>query len=225
MPEITALRSQLTQFCHRLYERDLVGSTEGNASVKIDLQRILITPSGSSLGYIEPDDLVIISMDGRQLSGEKKPSSEYRLHLGVYQHRWDIGAICHAHPVAATACGVAGIALDQPILAEIISAFGIVPLVEYGTPGTPEVFEKMVDLVERYDAYLLKNHGAVTLGATLEEAFNKMEMVERCARVTIAANLLGSTNELPAEMILKLPGLNILERQFHPDRSERDYSK
>jgi len=225
MPEITTLRSQLTEFCHRLYERDLVGSTEGNASIKIDLHRILITPSGSNLGYIEPDDLVIISTDGRQLSGTRRPSSEYLLHLGIYQHRWDIGAICHAHPVAATACAVAGLALDQPILPEIISTFGIIPLVEYGTPGTAEVFEKMVDLVDRYDAYLLKNHGAVTLGATLKEAFNKMEMVERCARVVIAANLLGNIRELPDEIIQKLPGFDILKSQRHPDLSEKDYSK
>jgi L-fuculose-phosphate aldolase len=225
MPEIAAYRCQLAEFCHRLYERDLVGSTEGNVSLKIDLQRILITPSGSNLGYLEPDDLVIISMDGRQLSGERKPSSEYQLHLGVYQHRWDIGAICHAHPVAATACGVAGIALDQPILAEIISTFGMVPLVEYGTPGTPDVFEKMTDLVDRYDAFLLKNHGALTLGSTLEKAFNNMEMVERCARVTIAANLLGNAQELPTEMIRKLPGFDLIESQLYRGGKERDYSK
>jgi len=224
MPEIEILRSQLTEFCHRLYERDLVGSTEGNASVKIDLHRILTTPSGSNLGYVAPDDLVIISTDGHQLAGDKRPSSEYLLHLGIYKHRWDVGAICHAHPVAATACAVAGLALDQPILPEIISTFGIIPLVEYGTPGTPEVFEKMVDLVDRYDAFLLKNHGAVTLGTTLEEAFNKMEMVERCARVIIAANLLGNIRELPDEIIQKLPGFDIFESQFRPDRNEKDYS-
>ena len=225
MPEITILRSQLTKFCHRLYQRDLVGSTEGNASVKIDLNSILITPSGSNLGYINPDDLVIISMDGRQLAGDKRPSSEFLLHIGIYQHRRDVGAICHAHPIAATVCAVAGLALDQPILPEIISTFGIIPLVEYGTPGTPEVFEQMVDLVDRHDAFLLKNHGAVTLGSNLKEAFNKMEMVERCARVIIAANLLGNIKELPDEIIQKLPGFDILESQFCPDRNEKDYSR
>jgi L-fuculose-phosphate aldolase len=225
MPEITTLRSQLTEFCHRLYERDLVGSTEGNASVKIDLHRILITPSGSNLGYVEPDDLVIISTDGRQLAGDRRPSSEYLLHLGIYQHRWDIGAICHAHPIAATACAVTGLALDQPILPEIISTFGIIPLVEYGTPGTSEVFEQMVDLIDRYDAYLLKNHGAVALGATLEEAFNKMEMVERCARVVIAANLLGNIKQLPDEIIQKLPEFDILERRLHSEGNKKDYSR
>ncbi|MCP4583019.1 MAG: class II aldolase/adducin family protein [candidate division Zixibacteria bacterium] len=222
MPDIDSLRSQLTEFCQRLYDRDLVGSTEGNASVKIDLHRFLITPTGSNLGYLEQDDPVILSMEGKQLTGDKAPSSEYHLHLGIYQHRWDIQAICHAHPIAATACATAGVALDQPILPEIISTFGIIPLVDYGTPGTPELFEKMVDLVGRYDAFLLKSHGVVTLGANLDEAFNRMEMVERCARVIITANLIGNIRQLPEEIVQKLPGFEVLNGQFQTGNSGKD---
>jgi len=225
VPDIDTLRARLTEFCHRLYQRDLVGSTEGNASVKIDLNRFLITPTGSNLGYIEPEDSVILSTGGKRLAGDKAPSSEYHLHLGIYQHRWDIAAVCHAHPIAATACATSGIALDRPILPEVISTFGIIPLVDYGTPGTLELFDKMADLVGRYDAFLLKSHGVVTLGADLDDAFNKMEMVERCARIIITAKLLGNIQQLPEEIVRKLPGFEVLESQLQPGDRGKDYSR
>ena len=212
-PEIDLMRKRLADFCHRLYKRDLVGGTEGNASVKIDLDKIMITPTGSNLGYIEPEDPVIITMDGKIWDNGRAPSSEYGMHLGIYKNRWDIGAICHAHPIAATACATAGIPLDQPVLPEIISTFGTIPIVEYGAPGTPELFDKMVGLVESHDAFLLESHGVVTLGIDLNEAFNRLEMVERCARIIITANLIGGVRQLPDDLINKLAGIDYSESQ------------
>jgi len=201
------LARQLVSYSKLLYERNLVGGCEGNVSVRIDRKSILITPTSKSLRSLKTTDLVELSLSGKKLSGRQTPSSEYRLHLDIYQNRRDIGAVCHAHPLYATAFAVAGLAMEEPILPEIIVTFGAVPLIEYGTPGTDEIFEQMRDKIDRHDAFLLKNHGVVTIGQTLDEAFNRMEMVERSAQILAGARQLGTPWVLPGDLVEKLPGI------------------
>ena len=200
-------RHKIVKYGKRLYERNYIGGTEGNISVRLNNSKILITPTGKNLGYIKPSELVMISAKGKKLSGKLSPSSEYKLHLAIYTYRRDIKAICHAHPLYSTAYALAGLKMDKLILPEIIMTFGVIPVIEYGTPGTIELFEKMCCKIENHDAFLMKNHGVLTVGKDLEDAFNKMEIVERYARILSIANLIGKPSVIPEEEAEKIPRL------------------
>lgn len=219
MQSIQTLRRNIIEYGKRLYERNYVGGTEGNISVQLGNSKVLITPTGKNLGYLKPSELVMISAKGKKLSGKLLPSSEYKLHLAIYAHRHDIKAICHAHPLYATAFAVAGLTMDKLILPEIIMTLGTIPLIEYGTPGTIELFEKMCCRIKNHDAFLMKNHGVLTVGKDLEDAFNKMELVERYAMILATASLIGKPSVIPKKMAQKIPGFEGLEVQL----SERKY--
>jgi len=221
MDTIRQIRRQIVDCGKLLYERQYVGGAEGNISAKLERSKIAITPSGKCLGSLKSSDMVIISPKGKKLSGKLTPSSEYRLHFGIYEHRPDIKAICHTHPIYSTAWAVAGIALDKLILPEIIDSLGIIPLVEYGTPGTTELFDNMAELVGNHDAFLLRNHGAVTLGINLEDAFFKMEMVERYAAILFNAKMLGKPKPIPLNMAKKISGYKRIIKQQSYGKSGR----
>jgi L-fuculose-phosphate aldolase len=187
-----------------LYERKYIVACEGNISVRLGDGRILTTPTCMNKGMLSPDDLVLIDLDGRQLSGGKRVSSEVLMHLLFYRVRPDVNAVCHAHPVAATGFAVAGRALDQALLPEVIIGLGQVPLVRYATPGTPELSIALEPYVENYDALLLANHGAVTCGPDLLTAFYRMETVEHTARIVLASENAGTPKLLSSREVAKL---------------------
>jgi L-fuculose-phosphate aldolase len=147
-----------------LYERGYIVACEGNLSVRLDENRILNTPTCMNKGTLSPEDLVITDLNGTHISGKRKVSSEVAMHLLFYRMRPDVQAICHAHPPTATGFAVAGRALDQALLPEVIIGLGQIPLVHYATPGTPELSAAIEPFVPHYDALLLANHGAVTCG-------------------------------------------------------------
>ena len=184
--------------------RGFIVACEGNLSVRLDSRRILTTPTCMHKGSLTPDDLVVTDLDGRQIAGERKASSELAMHLLIYRQRDDVNAICHAHPPTATGFAVAGRALDQALLPEVIVGLGQIPLAKYGTPGTPELSAAIEPLVPHYDALLLANHGAVTCGPDLLTAFQRMETVEQCAKITLAAELVGGPKLLSSREVAKL---------------------
>jgi L-fuculose-phosphate aldolase len=187
-----------------MYERGYIVACEGNLSVRLDDGTILNTPTCMNKGSLAPDDLVITDLDGRQLSGRRKASSELAMHLLFYRMRPDVNAICHAHPPTATGFAVAGRALDQALLPEVIIGLGQIPLVHYGTPGTPELSAAIAPFVPHYDALLLANHGAVTCGPDLLTAFFRMETIEHCAKITLAAESAGTPQLLSSREVAKL---------------------
>jgi L-fuculose-phosphate aldolase len=187
-----------------MYQRDHIAACEGNLSVRLDSQRILTTPTCMNKGMLAPSDLVVMDLEGRQLSGERKASSEIAMHLLFYRMRADVAAICHAHPPTATGFAVAGRALDQALLPEVIVGLGQIPLVKYGTPGTPELSSAIEPYVMHYDALLLANHGAVTCGPDLLTAFYRMETIEHCAKITLAAETAGNPRLLSSREVAKL---------------------
>jgi len=174
-----------------MYERGFVASTDGNLSVRLGADRILISPTSISKGMMTPDDLVIIDLEGRRVGGLRKASSEMAMHLLIYRLRPDVNAVCHAHPTTATGYAAAGIALDKPILCELVIGLGSVPVARYGTPGTSELTAAMEPLVQGHDAILMANHGVVTYGPDLLTAFLRMETTEHFARVALVTELLG----------------------------------
>lgn len=187
-----------------MYERDHIAACEGNLSVRLDSQRILTTPTCMNKGMLAPSDLVVMDLEGRQISGERKASSEIAMHLLFYRMRPDVYAICHAHPPTATGFAVVGRALDQALLPEVIVGLGQIPLVKYGTPGTPELSAAIEPYVPHYDALLLANHGAVTCGPDLLTAFFRMETIEHFAKITQAAELAGNPTLLSSREVAKL---------------------
>ena len=187
-----------------MYDRGYIVACEGNLSVRLDADRILTTPTCMNKGMLAPDDLVIIDLEGRQVTGDRKASSELAMHLLFYRMRSDVYAICHAHPPTATGFAVAGRALDQALLPEVVIGLGQIPLVKYGTPGTPELSATIEPYVPHYDALLLANHGAVTCGPDLITAFFRMETIEHCAKITLAAELAGNPTLLSSREVAKL---------------------
>ena len=188
-----------------LYERNLLTATEGNLSARLEKNRFLITAAGVCKGRLRPSDLVVVDGSGRKTAGGGKPSSETPLHLAVYGARPEVRAVVHAHPPTATGFAVAGVPLEGKILPEVVVGVGDVPTAPYGTPSTEALAGSARVVARCHDAFLLKNHGAVTLSAKdLWEAFHRMEMVESLAKITLTARLLGGAQPLCGEEVEKL---------------------
>jgi L-fuculose-phosphate aldolase len=174
-----------------LYEREFIVAAEGNLSVRLSNGHILITPTCLNKGMLEPGDMVVIDLEGRHISGARQVSSEFGMHLFYYKVRPDVNAICHAHPPTATGFASSGRGLDRALLPEVVVGLGKIPLVQYATPGTPDLISVLEPYAPHYDALLLANHGALTCGPDLLTAFFRMETVEHTAKITLAAEAAG----------------------------------
>jgi L-fuculose-phosphate aldolase len=203
----------IVRVCRRLYERGLVAGSDGNVSVRINADEILVTPSGMSKADVTPGDLVVVDGEGNVRDGERRPSSELRMHLRIYAKRPDVNAVVHAHPPTATGFAVAGESFVAPVLPEVILQMREVPLVPYATPGTDALADLFEPLLPDHDAFLMANHGATTIGATLDAAHQRMESLEHAARILLAARALGRVNELSAADVEALDS--------HPSRGDR----
>ncbi len=199
----TTCREWICEIGRRMYAKDMVAANEGNLSIRMG-NRLLATPTGVCKGFLKPEDLVITDLEGEQISGGMKVSTEILMHVVVYKHRQDVHAICHGHPVYATAHAVAGIPLTEALMPEVVVTLGCVPVAPYGTPSTRELADSLVDLVPHFDAILLANHGAITYGADLEQAFFKIEILEHFAKINILTRSLGEPTLLSREAVDKL---------------------
>jgi L-fuculose-phosphate aldolase len=201
---LDSLKSELLAIGKRMYDRGYVASNDGNISVRVDPNTLLITATGVSKGFMQADDLIILDMNGQIVAGKKKPSSESKMHLQILKARPEIQCVCHAHPPYATAFAVAGIPLNKMILPEAVIVLGQVPLVEYGTPGTAELYQSISKYIMDYDAFLLSNHGALTVGDSLLNAYHKMETLEHAAKIQYIAQQLGKVRELDPKQVKQL---------------------
>jgi L-fuculose-phosphate aldolase len=190
--------------CRRLYERGLIAGQDGNVSVRLADDLLLITPAGLSKVDVRPEDLVELGLDGTVRRGARRPSSEMAVHLRAYQRRSDVQAVIHAHPPTATAFAVSGVALDTASLAELRAGVGCVPLVPYATPGTAAVADAFDPYWASHDAFLMAHHGALTVGRSLSDAHQRMESLEHGARIMWAARLLADVPTLPADALAVL---------------------
>lgn len=178
--------------------------TSGNLSVRLDDWRLLITPTGVSKFLMKPADMVVVDLEGRHLDGYRKMTSEGSMHLAIYRHRNDVTAVIHSHPPIATAFACVGRGLDEMLCQEAVMTLGVVPLATYAATGTEEVAASLTPFIPDHDAILLANHGAVSYGRTLLEAFQKMEIVEHLANITLVAHQLGAPRTLEHEQIKQL---------------------
>ena len=217
MDEQTA-RREIVRIGQLMYERSYVVSSDGNVSVRLDDGRIVATPTMTCKGRMTEDSLAVTDATGKPLSN-RKASSELAMHILIYNERPDVKAVCHAHPPHGTAFAVAGLAIDQPILSEVILTLGCVPLASYGTPSTDELTEAMQPLVKHHNALLMANHGAVAYGADLWQAFDRLETLEHTARIAILSRILGGSKSLPVDAIEKL--INVREAAGYLGESAR----
>jgi L-fuculose-phosphate aldolase len=197
-------RDDLVHFGKLIHQQGFVSACDGNLSVRLDAHRILATPTGVSKGMMHSSDMVIVDLHGKRLAGDRDVSSEIAMHLTIYRTRPDIQAVVHTHPPTATGFASAGIALDQPICSEVVVTLGAVPLADYGTTGTPELSASLMPYVNDYDAILLANHGTVTYGISLMNAYLKTEAVEHFAKIMLVTLQLGQQKPLSAANIRKL---------------------
>ena len=187
-----------------MYRQGFVVASEGNLSVRLDDDRILVTPAGACKGRLLPHELIVTDLQGAVVAGTGQPSSELQMHLLYYHLRPNVRAVCHAHPPTATGFAAARRALEEAVLPEVVSALGKIPLAPYGTPGTIELCAGLESLVPNYDAILLENHGVVTCGEDLITAYRHLETVEHFARVMLVAESLGGARLLSHAQIQKL---------------------
>ena len=204
-----SLRADIVEVGRRLYARGYVASNDGNISVRLDRDRLLMTPAGVSKGFMTPEMMVVTDFEGRVVgdAGGRRPSTEIQMHLVAYRERPDVNAVVHAHPPLATGFAVAGLALDRAVLAEVVTTLGSIPIAEYGTPSTKELPAAVARYVKAHDGMLLANHGALAIGKDLFSAYYKMETIEHAANITLVARLLGREHLLSRDEVKRLQDL------------------
>jgi len=207
MSSESTLRADIVEVGRRMYARGYTASNDGNISVRLGADRLLMTPKSVCKGFMTPDMMCITDLEGRKLQGDRDPSSEMLMHLEVYRQRPDAQAVVHAHPPTATGFAVAGIPLDRAVLAEVLTTLGSIPIAEYATPSTRELPEAVRKYIKAHDGMLLANHGALTVGADLYGAYYKMETIEHFAKISLVARLLGRENLLSREEVMRLQEL------------------
>ncbi|MBS7297696.1 MAG: class II aldolase/adducin family protein [Eubacteriales bacterium] len=208
------IKREICEIGRRVYQNGYCAANDGNISVKIDENTFFTTPTGVSKGYMTPDMICKVDAQGnpKESTGKYRPSSEFKMHLKVYQERPDVNAVVHAHPPIATSFAIAGIALDKLIMPEAVIFLGGVPIAQYGTPSTMEIPQSLEPYIQDYDAILLANHGALSFGCDLNTAFFRMESTEFYAKLTFYATLLGGAKEIPCGEVKKLIDLR---KQFN----------
>ena len=201
----SAVARRMALCCRQLAAQGLIAGRDGNLSVRIGPERALVTPSGFIKSLVTPADMVEVNLSGKPVRrGSRKPTSELELHLRILRHRPDVRAVVHAHPPAATGFAVAGETIPGNLLPELIFVVGPVALVPYGMSGTPELGDQVAPYLDAHDALLLANHGAVTMGRTLDEAWIRMESLEHGARIILAARQVGQPQPLSREAVRAL---------------------
>jgi L-fuculose-phosphate aldolase len=187
---------KLVEICHKVYAKGFVAAYDGNISARTSNNTILITRSGICKGDVREKDIIEIDLNGKPISGNQKISTEHKIHLYVYKKRIEINAVVHCHPVYATTFALLGQGLEKHYLPEVLLTFGKVPVCKYATPSTKDVAKSLEPYINYSWAMLLENHGAITLGKSLDDAYFRMEKLEHAAKIIYLAKLLGKPREL-----------------------------
>ena len=191
-------KKQVLLAAKRLDEKGILNAVEGNISVRLgDL--VYITPSGRNKAFLTEEEIAVLTMDGEQVGGKYKASSEYKLHLHAYGCRPDVGGIVHAHPPYLTAHALCGLPVRSDAYPEMLVVYGSIEVAAYGRPGTDDIFREVGPLLEKEDVLLLENHGALSVGKTVIDAMNAIEAAEASARILTLAKQVGIPKSLPKE--------------------------
>lgn len=204
-PSDSEAKKALVDIGRRIYEKGFVAANDGNISCKVDPNTIWITPTGVSKGFMTSDIMIKMNLDGKIIAGKLKPSSEFKMHLRVYKENPEAMAVTHAHPPIATSFAIAGISLDKAILPEAVVQLGSVPVAPYATPGSQGVPDSIAPYCKTYNGVLLANHGALSWGRDIYEAYYRMESIEYYASVLMYTGyIIGKQNELSPSQVEEL---------------------
>jgi L-fuculose-phosphate aldolase len=202
--EEARLRNALCEIGRLCYSKGYIVGADGNLSARMADGTILITPAGAMKGFLSPQHLAHVDARGRPVDAGPRCSTETGIHLVSYEERPEMRAVLHCHPPHAVALTIAGVDLQTPIIPEIVVTIGGIPTAPFGTPGTDELPESIRAIVRCSDTVMMQNHGSVTLGTNLLDAFKKLDMLEHTARILWLAHSLGHVQPLSEEAVRKL---------------------
>ena len=203
------LRAEIVRIGQLMHARGLLCGFEGNLSVRLDDERLLMTASGLHKGLMREEQLLVVDLEGRivvesEATRGLRPTSELPMHLEAYRRRPDVRAVVHAHPPITVALSIAGVAMDTPLLPEVIVLLGLIPTTDYAMSSSDEGAAAIRRLIADHDALILQRHGTLTVGTTLTVAFMRLETVEQNARIHFMLAQLGADNPLAAHEVRKL---------------------
>ncbi len=204
MDDIQALKEQICEIGRRIYERGYVAANAGNLSCRLSENEVLCTPTMQSKGFLKPEDLCVVDMEGRQFGGRKRRSSEVLMHLVILKARPDVSSVVHCHPPHATAFAIVGEPIPQAVMPEVEVFLGEVPITKYETPGGKKFAETVLPFVHKTNTILLANHGVVSYGESLERAYWLTDVLDSYCRVLILTRQLGSLRYLPPDKVQEL---------------------
>jgi L-fuculose-phosphate aldolase len=188
------LKEFICEIGRRVYNKGFAAANDGNITIRLNDHEVLCTPTMVSKGFLKPEDICKVDMDGKQLAGTKKRTSEVLLHLAVYKARPDIKAVVHCHPPHATAFAVAREPIPKCILPEVEVFLGEVPMAEYATPGNQGFADTVLPYVKDCNTIILANHGTVSFGPDLEKAYFNTEIIDAYCKILLLARQLGRIN-------------------------------
>jgi len=188
---LATLKDEICDIGRRIYNKGFAAGNDGNISYRLGPNKVLCTPTMMSKGFMTPADLCIVDMDGNQVAGKRKRSSEILLHLTIMKERPDVNSVVHCHPPHATAFAVAREPIPQAVLPEVEVFLGDVPISRYETPGSQTFADTIKPVVKRSNVILLANHGTVSFGETVEKAYWWTEIVDAYCRILMLAKGLG----------------------------------
>ncbi len=197
-------RKDICEVGRRLYDRGFAAANDGNISVRLAPERILCTPTGVSKGFLKPDDLCIVDLEGKQIAGTKKRTSEILLHLSVFKARPEIIGVLHCHPPHATAFAMVHETIPKCVLPEVEVFLGEVPIARYETPGTQTFADTVLPYVHSANTMLLANHGSVAWGNSIMQAYFNTEIIDAYCRMLILAKQLGPLKYMSEKQVGEL---------------------
>lgn len=207
MANILKIKQEICEIGDRLYKRGFAAANDGNISYRIGDNQVVCSPTGICKGYMKPDDLCVVDINGKQISGHLKATSEIKLHLAIMKERPEIKAVVHCHPPHATAFGIAREPVPSCVLPEVEIFLGDVPTAKYETPGSQEFADTILPFVHKANVIILANHGTVSFGDTVERAFWWTEILDAYCKMLMLARGLGSISyftEPEARALLQL---------------------
>ena len=205
------LRDLICRVGGLMYRKGFVDGSAGNISARLDSDRILLTPSGSALGFLGPDDLIVVNLDGQRVdiptaaNADLRPTSESPMHLECYRQRHDVMGVVHGHPPTAVALTLAGYDFAQCLIPETVVLLGLIPTAPYSTPSSRENRDAITELINEHDAIMLSNHGSLTVANSLWDAYLKLECLEHSAAIVHRAlQISRDLKPIPPDQIAKL---------------------
>jgi L-fuculose-phosphate aldolase len=199
MQNLHKIKQDMCEIGRRIYDRQFAAANDGNITVRVSENEVLCTPTLQCKGFLKPDDIALIDMNGKQISGRKKRSSEALLHLEIYRQREDVKSVVHCHPPHATAFAIAHEPIPQCVLPEVEVFLGDVPITKYETPGGQDFADTIIPFVKRTNILILANHGTVSYGESVEQAYWWTEILDSYCRMLLLAKQLGNVSFLSGQ--------------------------